>query len=279
MEDNLLPKIKNRPFPISFIGLFLLSFSTLLHAEMINLRMPIMSDAPQQFGFYHALVKRVLEDDGHEVHIENIMLPQLRIVNMLKAGRLSLFWMLKSAQRDKAFINVNIGLTDGLIGRRILLIRPEEQPLFDSINTLDQLRDSNLIAALGEHWFDVDVWRLNRLKYRVKGGNWQLIYNMLANHRIYDYFPRGVNEVAADARLYPALKIEDHLVLQYDRDFNFYLGKSNPESVHLAALLSHALLKAKRNGTITELVNNFWKDDFKMLHYWRRQVIHLKTPK
>jgi len=91
-----------------------------------------------------------------------------------------------------------------------------------------------------------------------------------------DYFSRGVNEIIAELKEYPGLEIEKNLVLQYDRDFKFYLSA---RTSLMKPAIEEALTKAKESGMMDRLVNKYWANDFAQLNYTKRIVIRLQTPK
>ncbi len=248
-------------------------------AQKIDLVLPIYAESPSLHLFFHDLMREALEASGHEVIIRELIVPQKRAVLMLQHGGLSALWLVESKQRNEEYHAVPVGLTNGLIGKRILLIRPDEQKLFDQINDLSTLRESGFVAAMGQGWFDAQVWQLNQLAYREKSGNWKQIYDMLRLGREFDYFPRGLNEILVEARLHPELAVERKLVLIYERDFRFYLSKFGPAAGSAyARVITAALEEAGKRGLIDSLVSEYWGQDFSTLGYDSRTKIYLETP-
>jgi len=49
------------------------------------------------------------------------------------------------------FIHVDVPLTNGLIGQRILLIPPSLQSRLDKVSNLNEFRQTRLVAGLGEN--------------------------------------------------------------------------------------------------------------------------------
>jgi len=91
-----------------------------------------------------------------------------------------------------------------------------------------------------------------------------------------DYFPRGFNEILSEHNANSYLAIEPHLILQYDRDFIFYVSPKTPE---LAQLIERAMKKAETSGLIVRLVHEHWANNFKVLKPETRTLIHMATPK
>ncbi|WP_199911753.1 hypothetical protein [Dongshaea marina] len=243
--------------------------------QPLTLTLPAMKS--QEHRYYYELLEKSLELEGVRLIIQQPYqhLPQKRIVQMLELGSLSLAWLIQTAERDASFTPVRTGLTDSLIGQRILLIPRGQQPAYNRIHTLDDLRDSGLIGGFGANWYDIRVWRYNRLPYHVKDGEWRALYQMLSATGGVNYFSRGLSEIVAEAQQHPNLEIEQRLVLVYDRDFQFYLSKQ--ASSH-QALLERALQKAKDSGLMRQLIEKYWQQSFKLLEPDKRLNLQLKTP-
>lgn len=188
--------------------------------------------------------------------------------------------MIESEERNKRYIPIEVGLTNGLIGKRILFIRKGDQHLYDRVKTLEDFRRLNLFGGMGEKWFDCDVWNANNLIYKEQGGNWKTIFKKIPAERDFDYFPRGLTEIINEAKQYPDLAIEERLVFINDRDFRFYLSKTGEHAgAKYEDIIEHALAKAKDSGLIERLVMEYWAEDLKALNYDKRTKIYLRTPK
>jgi len=256
------------------ISLLLLSFN--VPAENIKLTLPALKDGVHKY--YHTLLKKALEAEGHSVTLDVPYehIPQKRIIKLVEKDKISLFWMLKSSERDKKYKSVNVGLTNGLIGHRILFIPKNGQHKFEKIKTLDDFRKLNLVGGFGKSWFDINIWKENKLKHYVQDGEWRLLYKMLANKsRGVDYFSRGFTEILSEAKLHPELDIEKQLVFVYERDFIFYLS---PSTSKYADIIEKAMLSANKSGLMDKLIKKYWDNDFKKLNYEKRIKIKLKTP-
>ncbi len=249
-------------------------------AMEIVLHVPIMADSPNQHPFFHELLTTALQEAGHSIRLVPRKLPQSRVVKYLDAGEISLFWLLESAQRNQAYLPIEVGLTNGLIGKRVLLIRKGDQYRFDQVKTLEDLRALRLVGGMGEGWFDVQVWQANGLIYREQSGNWESIFRKLALGRDFDYFARGANEILAEAGSWPDLDIEQRLLLVYDRDFRFYLSPAGPHAgAPYREAISAALNQAQHSGLIDRLVKKYWAPSFKALNLDKRIRIRLAAPK
>ncbi|RTZ16779.1 hypothetical protein EJ063_08275 [Vibrio aquaticus] len=243
--------------------------------ESLTLVLPSQVDGGHRF--YHELLYESLSRAGHKVTITTPSehIPQKRVVKMVESNQLSLTWLISSKRRDQLYPSISVPLTNGLIGRRVLLIPPELQTRFDEIRSLEALRESNLVAGLGMNWFDVDVWKNNHLKVYVADGEWRSLYQSLSVDGEVNYFPRGINEASNEADLNSHLVVEKNLLLVYERDFKFYLSSA---TLPHQQLIEDALQKAKVEGVIDRLIDKYWGESKKRLNEERRVVINLELP-
>lgn len=245
-------------------------------SETVKLVIPTISESPRQKDFFHELLTTALIQSGHTPILINKNYPQKRVIQQLNNGNLSLFWMISSKQRDQKYIPIKVNLTQNLIGKRILFIKQGEQYLYDQVKNLNDFRNLQLIAGMGMHWFDAQVWKANNLRYKEKEGNWEAIFKMIPRNHTYDYFPRGINEIVNESKQYPDLDIENNLVFIYDRDFQFYLSKTGLNAgKKYEKILTEALFQAEKSGLINQLVEKYWGNNLNILNYEHRTKIYL----
>lgn len=246
-----------------------------LRAETITLTAATFSDGSHQY--YHELLARSLAQQGHQVTFDAIEdKPQQWITASLRRELLSFHWFLQTEERDTRFVPIPIHLTEGLIGKRVLLIPKGSQSLYDKVATLPHFRDLGLTGALGKDWYDGKVWEKNHLAYQTVP-KWRNIFSMVAaKSRGIDYFPRGVNEVLLELKKHQGLEIEARLLFSYDRDFIFYLSQSHQ---HLAPIITAALRAAKDNGLMNTLIEQHWHTHLTRLNLNQRTLLPLTTPK
>ena len=272
--------LKKPPGAIASKILLVLLISTEAFANEMTIYIPIISESTQQHLFFHELLETALIDDGQNPRLITPELPQRRSKYFLNNGEISIFWMIESEQRNKQFIPIEVGLTNGLISKRILFIKKGDQHLYNNVDSLEDFRKLNLTGGMGEKWFDTKVWKANHLKYKEQSGEWKSIFRMIPAGRDYHYFSRGLNEIIVESKEYPDLAIEENLVLIYDRDYRFYLSKSGKNAGgKYKKVIEKALKKAEINGLIDKLVMKYWGSHFQTLNYDRRIKINLKTPK
>jgi hypothetical protein len=256
-------------------GLTFFAVSPVAHAADISLKLATLANG--NHAYYFKLLEESLKATGNTVKITPTDgLPQPRIMSNLEGGELTLHWMLQTKERDGKFVPVNHKLTQGLIGKRVMLIPAGAESAYDKVKSLDDLKATGKVAGLGKGWFDVGVWNESGLKVVEKDGEWQQLYRMIAaKDRGVDYFPRGANEIAAEAKANPQLAIEPKLLLVYPRDFTFYLSKS---SASLKPVIEAALAQAEKSGLQSKLMAEYFGPSIEALHIDKRVVINLKNP-
>lgn len=192
---------------------------------------------------------------------------------------LDLIWRGESTALKRAYLEVDVDITDGLKGYRVMLIHPKDRDLYKDVTSLEEFQALGTVAALGAGWNDVDVWQQNSLQLQEFKGVWNPeIYHLIAlGGRGVDYFPRGITEIAGEAALHPDLLIEPHLGLVYSNDFRFYVTRENAE---LHALLSEALKQAEQDGSLLEILKRANPDvyDPDKIDIDGRKVIRLEMP-
>ena len=232
----------------------------------------------QSFGYISKLLTRVLEREGYQVNIEYVgNLPMTRLERMLAQGGISALTLGETDSRNQRLTPIRVGMTNGLIGRRILFIPRDKQSEYDAIETLADLRASGLVAGMGEAWGDVDIWNLNELPVQTVSGDWKLLYKMVASGtRDIDYLPRGAHEILNEWQDQPDLVVEESLLLVYQRDHILYVSPERPE---FAQWLEPILERAQHDGFIQTIVNEFYPEVSQPpINLHRRRIISLESP-
>jgi hypothetical protein len=245
-----------------------------IRTETMVLRVQCFSD--QRHKFYVQLLQSSLAAVHQAAHISCVHdVPGRRMWKMLGEAKLDLIWGMQTLDKDRAMVPIRVDLTDGLAGQRILLIRPQDQKIFDKVASLKALSETNLVAGFGEGWFDAGVWKKNGLKAYEFPHQFSLIYSMVTiGNRGVDYLPRGANEIVAEAQAHKPLSIEKQLLFYYDRDMRFYL------SAHAAAykpMIESALKAAEASGLKRRIIEQHFGSEIKTLNLAQRRRIQLQT--
>ncbi|MFY0664800.1 MAG: hypothetical protein JXQ97_09240 [Natronospirillum sp.] len=232
----------------------------------------------EAFAYSSLLLREALESEGYRVtitRVENV--PMSRMEVMMERGDVSAHILGETPERNARYIPVRIGMTDNLVGKRVLFIKPDDQVRFDGVTSLDDMRQRSLVGGLGEAWGDVAIWTTNDLPLYTLSGDWKYLYGMVASgRRGVDYLPRGANEIALEWALFPDLAVEQHLVFEYEKDHILYVTPTD-ESLH--ALLHEVMARAEASGLIRQIAREFYQAVYEPpVSLGSRRVISLDLP-
>lgn len=272
--------------PIQLVNLLLLYTSLLMGSSVqaAQLRIstpPIERSAPTSIYYSKllqlALSKTEISDGPFEVVQYPHLLTKARFEAELKRqGVVDIIWATTNANLETEFLPIRISLLKNLNSYRVFLIRKEEQDKFTQIKKLDDLR--NFKAGQGSHWSDTDVLLANDLAV-VTAPQFEPLFNMLIGKR-FDYFPRGLDEVWGEEKLYAdkGISIEQHIMLQYRASKYFFVHKNNTA---LANRLERGLKIAQSDGSFDALFNSIpgYKRGYEEIANQKRLVFKLKPAK
>lgn len=178
-------------------------------------------------------------------------------------------------ERLQQFRAIEFPLLKGLMGYRISFIRPQDQPIFSEVKTIDDLR--HLTIGQGEGWMDVEILRLNGFEV-ITTRDYDSLYRMLKAGR-FDFFPRGAHEILNETIIFDTaeLAIEQSLILAYPWPVYFFVHKDH----HLLAERIEAGLKlAREDGSFDHFFNThpLSHDTFQELNLDQRRIIYLCNP-
>ena len=180
------------------------------------------------------------------------------------------FWGPTTNRLEQDFRAVPVPLDKGILGWRLLLINRDDTKRFASLDALAQLR--TLLAGQATEWSDTQVLRENGLPV-VTAPLYKNLMPMLAARR-FDYFPRGVGEIAKEAHQHPEFVIEPHLALHYPVCTYFFVAKDN---VALAKVIENGLLRARADGSFAKLFEHFNGAALHLADLDQRRVLELRN--
>lgn len=241
-------------------------------SSAVQLALPTMQDGNHLY--YHDLLGRAFAAASLPVGIRPLPLqPQGRLLSMLGSGEASIYWLLRTEERDRAYVPIEFPTTKGLIGQRILFIRPGEQHRFDNVQTLDDFRALGMVGGMGRGWLEAKLWRDNGLNVHEQPGNWRALFRMLiAGNRDIDYICRGATEIVAEAHAHPELAVERRLVLAHQREMGLYLS---PIAAGLAPHLTRGLEILRDNGEHDALIQRYFGAALQTLDMPNRRFLTL----
>ncbi len=184
-------------------------------------------------NYYVSLLTMILEaskapDEEIILHIADHQFSQARwIAEVQRSSGNHVMWTITDREREALLRPIRVPIFKGLEGKRMLVIRKEDQAKFSAIASARDLR--GLVAGQGAHWPDMDILKANGFGV-MEGVNRDNLYKMLAARR-FDYFPRGVTEIDSESSLIAeyGLIVEPSLVLSYPAAMYFFVSKNNTE--------------------------------------------------
>lgn len=241
-------------------------------SSAVQLALPTIQDGIHHY--YHDLLGRAFAVAGLPVVIRPLPFqPQGRLLSMLSSGEASIFWLLRTEERDRTYVPIDFPTTKGLIGQRILFIRPGEQYRFDNVQTLDDFRALGMVGGMGRGWLEANLWRDNGLRVHEQAGNWRALFRMLvAGNRDIDYVCRGATEIVAEAEAHPELAVEQRLVVAHQREMGLYLS---PIAAGLAPHLTRGLQILRDNGEHDALIQRYFGAAVQSLNLPNRRFLTL----
>src|SRR5450830_1301298 len=235
----------------------------------LELRIAVVSDG--RADYFVRLLEESLKLIQQPYHIQYVKdIPGRRMWWMLGRGDINLFYGMQSKEKDSdpQLVPVRNGLTNGLIGQRVLLVRQSDQEAFAKVQSVADLKRTGLIAGFGAGWGDTKVWKASGLPLYEHAAPWSTVYSMVAaRNRHVDYLPRGVIEVLAEARIHPEVVVEPHLLFEYRADFGFYLS---PSAASYRPVIERALRAAETSGLKARLIDEAFGADIKALNLNQR---------
>lgn len=188
-------------------------------SQIIDINLP--KTGKGRDSYFVSLLSKALDDIGYTAKINYIgNVNYKRELKYLSTGRLTLSWRIQTSDRDKQFDRIDVPLTNGLIGSRVLLIPSGHQKKYLDLGSIERFKASKLMGGFHKLWFDTQVWEHNDLPFIAITGPYVKLFKLVASqNRGIDYFSRSVIEVLDEVDLVPGLEIEKHLLFKYDVDF------------------------------------------------------------
>lgn len=200
-------------------------------------------------------------------------LVQSRALKQLEDDQgIDVVWTMTSIEREKNLLPVRIPIYKGLYGWRLLLIKPQSQPLLEEVNDLSGLARLPLLQGRG--WPDTHVLLANGL--RVYGTpHTEGLFDMLQHDRGVAY-PRSVLEIWREQDYYQHdFVVEKRLVLYYPTAMYFFFRKSDQE---LAASVASGLLRMQESGEFDRLFTLYHQQALDKAGLAQRKVLSLWNP-
>lgn len=187
-------------------------------------------------------------------------------------GLLDLQFISATLQRESTMIPIKIPVYQGLLGLRLLLVKPELNVLMQDVQSVEDLR--RFTGGHGTHWGDLPVYAANGLKVETSP-HYESLFKMLEYDR-FDYFHRGVNEIWSEQeRFADQFVVADNIMLYYPQPVYFFVTKKRPA---LAAQIEKGFRIALKDGSYRAMFQRQYADILEMADLESRRLIVLKNP-
>jgi hypothetical protein len=215
-------------------------------------------------------------DTPYRIEISTEDFTQARVNEEVRiGGLLDLAWTSSGAEMEATVLPIRIPLFKGLLGYRILIINKYDQPKFDRIKTLEDLKQ--LTFGQGRTWADTRILESNGFTV-IKTNKYPSLFHMVEGGR-FDAFPRGVHEPFGELAQRPDmdLTVEKNLMLAYKMPFYFFVSRNNPT---LAADIETGLNRAIADGSFDETFMNApsVRDVIEKANMKNRRVFYIDNP-
>lgn len=209
-----------------------------------------------------ALDKTRSSDGAYVLTEAEIRFTDNRLKAELNRGHVDVIWSPTSRESERTLLPVKVDLFDEIGSYRIFIIRAGDQPRFDKVRSLDDLRQ--FTAGMSNQWVDAAVMRANNLPF-TSALRYDRLMKMLSARR-FDYFSRGLYQVKHEIDMHTEgnLVMEKRLMLHYPSNYYFFVNKNN---VALADRLDRGLKMAKADGSFDELFYSIPR------HQWARKEL------
>ncbi len=191
--------------------------------------------------------------------------------------KLTVMYLGTSKDLEATLVPVRIPVDKNLGGYMVMLIRKEDQPKFEAMNSVADLQKFRIGLGLG--WLDVDILRADGFNV-VTGSSYDGLFDMLANGR-FDAFSRAaveiLDEYAARREKIPDMCIEDSFILYYPLPMYFWFSKT-AEGERLAARAREGMLGMIADGTYDRIFFQYQQHKIDALHLGRRKVFRVENP-
>lgn len=187
-------------------------------------------------------------------------------------GSLDLEFLSTTVHRESVMIPVKVPIYRGLLGLRLLLVKPSKNARLSEVRNLEDLRQ--YVGGHGAHWGDLPVYAANDLRV-VTSVIYENLFEMLNIGR-FDYFHRGISEIWGELENHPnQFVVADKVMLFYPHPVYFFVSKHRPV---LAKQIQQGLDIAINDGSYKALFQENYIDAINRSDLSSRTLINLKNP-
>jgi ABC-type amino acid transport substrate-binding protein len=263
---------------------FLISPGVLMAGEPMRYLYNAPESGSDKRYLYHwtilktALEKTVPEFGPYAMEPSEVMSEKRQAYELKNAtGKLTVMYLGTTPEMERDLVPVRIPVDKNLGGYCVFLIRKENQPLFDHVSSLDDLRKFRYGLGLG--WIDVDILRSNRFQV-VTASCYDCLFEMV-NHKRSDLALRAAVEVIDEYEqrkaAMPDLQIETNLCFYYPMPMYFWFPKTE-EGRRLAARTEKGMRMMIADGTYDKIFVEYQDYKITRLRLKDRRIFRIDNP-
>ena len=260
-----------------FILIFSVSFSAFSKEFIVSYRGPDSKD-DSRYVYPLALIKASLEATKNEygsytlVEIHRMNNKRAQDPIYIAKHENFIFEISISKEREQNLLAIKIPTSKGIMGYRVFLIDKKNQPIFDKIKTIDDLK--KISFGQSDSWLDFNI--LKDAGFNVlPGNNYDGLFRMLKAGR-FQAFPRGLNEAYKEVELrkkdFPNIVVEKNICLYYPLPRYFYTAKKN---TLLAKRMTKGLNILFDTGEFDKIWNKYNLPSIKQSNLLKRKIFYI----
>jgi hypothetical protein len=257
------------------------SYSVAAEQKVISINIQAVA-MEQPSDYFVTLLKMALEaskapDEQIELRFAPYELSQARWIYLLQhEASNTVIWTMTTKEREALLRPIRIPLFKGLFGKRVFIIRKQDQPRFDKVTTRAQL--GKLLAGQGVHWPDTRILQLNNLPVTTASSTDSLFKMLMAGR--FDYFPRGISEAWFELAQRPDdedMVVEKNLMIVYPTAIYYFVPKSREA---LAVRIERGLERLIDSGEFDKFFYSHARTraGLEQLKQFPRRIITLENP-
>src|SRR5690606_34416962 len=138
-------KMMNCKYWVKWIWLCMLTMTLVAYGDILEVRYPAVQHSyyAKRDTYYVTLLSMALERAGEPYELIGVKFPdysEKRSVLLIQSDQYDVHWLNTTPEREKELLPVRVPLDKGAIGWRVFFVRPDRQPIFDKIQTADELK-------------------------------------------------------------------------------------------------------------------------------------------
>lgn len=199
-----------------------------------------------------------------------------RAILEVKSGvTINTFLAITTKEWEENTLPIRLPVRRGVLSYRLLATTQEKLPLFEDLNSIDELK--KLKVGLRKGWVTTEL--LKSQGYNVfEANSYEGLFYMLSTGRI-DYFPRGMNEIYKELstrqKKLKNLVVEPNLALYIPAPYYFFVS---PHDKKLAQRITEGLEIIIANKELNKVFNAFYGEDIDKANLLSRSILNVGNP-